>query len=82
MIAAAATVEPLLARTTVAGPEVHDLRSLRRIWREGTGRRAIEIPIPLPGKLGRALRKGRLSCATPDVRGTRTFAAWVQASAA
>ncbi len=74
-----ATAAPRLARVSVAGPEVHDLRSLGRMWREATGRRTIEIPIPLPGKLGRALRGGRLTCAIPDVRGTRTFAAWLQA---
>lgn len=76
-VAAAATGAPRLTRATVAGPEVHDLRSLSRMWREATGRKAIEIPIPLPGKLGRALREGRLTCANPDVRGTRTFAAWL-----
>jgi uncharacterized protein YbjT (DUF2867 family) len=81
VVAAVATDPPRLARTTVAGPEVHDLRSLGRVWREATGRRAIEIPIPLPGKLGRALREGRLTCANPDVRGTRTFAAWLRANA-
>jgi uncharacterized protein YbjT (DUF2867 family) len=80
-VVAVATAAPRLARITVAGPEVHDLRSLGRIWREGTGRHAIEIPIPLPGKLGRALREGRLTCTNPDVRGARTFAAWVHASA-
>ena len=80
-IAAVATAAPCLARTTVAGPEVHDLRSLGRMWREATGRHAIEIPIPLPGKLGSALREGRLTCANPDVRGTQTFAAWLQANA-
>jgi uncharacterized protein YbjT (DUF2867 family) len=77
-VAAVATGAPRLARVTVAGPEVHDLRSLGRLWREGTGRRGIEIPIPLPGKLGRALREGRLTCANPDVRGTQTFTAWLQ----
>lgn len=80
-VAAIATDAPRLARVTVAGPEVHDLRSLGRLWREATGRRAIEIPIPLPGTLGRALREGRLTYADPDVRGTRTFAAWLQANA-
>jgi uncharacterized protein YbjT (DUF2867 family) len=80
-VAAVATDAPRLGRATVAGPEVHDLRSLGRMWREATGRRAIEIPIPLPGKLGRALREGRLTCADPDARGTRTFAAWLQANA-
>ncbi len=73
---AAATGAPRLARATVAGPEVHDLRSLSRLW-GGDRPQAIEIPIPLPGKLGRALREGRLTCANPDVRGTHTFAAWL-----
>ena len=79
-VAAVATDAPRLTRTTVAGPEVHDLRSLGRIWREAAGHRAIEIPIPLPGRLGRALREGRLTCANPDIRGTRTFAAWLQSA--
>jgi uncharacterized protein YbjT (DUF2867 family) len=78
VVAAAATDPPRLGRTTIAGPEVHDLRSLARAWREATGRRAIEIPIPMPGRLGRALREGRLTCANPDVRGARTFAEWLR----
>jgi hypothetical protein len=61
----------------VAGPEVHDLRSLGRLWRQATGRRTLEIPTPLPGRVGRALREGRLTCADPDVRGVRTFADWL-----
>ena len=77
-VAAVATDAPRRERATVAGPEVHDLRALGRLWRQATGRRAIEIPIPLPGTLGRALREGRLTCANPDVRGTQTFAAWLQ----
>lgn len=84
-VAAAVTViatgAPRLARTTVAGPEVQDLRSLSRIWRAATGQHAIAIPIPLPGKLGRALRQGLLTCANPDVRGTQTFAGWLRANA-
>jgi uncharacterized protein YbjT (DUF2867 family) len=79
-VAAVAVNPPRRARTTVAGPEVHDLRSLGRIWREVTGHRAIEIPIVLPGKVGRALREGGLTCPNPDVRGTETFAAWLQAN--
>lgn len=78
-VAAVSIGVPRLARVTVAGPEVLDLRSLGRIWQAGGGHRAIEIPIPLRGKVGRALREGRLTCSNPDVRGTQTFAAWVQA---
>lgn len=80
-VAAIATGAPRLTRTTVAGPEVQDLRSLGRVWRKQTGHRAIEIPIPLPGKVGRALRDGRLTCANPDVRGTKTFAGWLEENA-
>jgi uncharacterized protein YbjT (DUF2867 family) len=80
-VAAVAIASPRLARATVAGPEVHDLRSLGRMWREATGRRTIEIPIPLLGRLGRALRDGALTCANPDVRGKRTFAAWLGTNA-
>ena len=81
VVAAVATDTARLARVTVAGPEVHDLRSLGRMWREATGRSSIAIPIPLPGKLARALREGRLTCANPDVGGTQTFAAWLQTNA-
>lgn len=71
--------EPQRARMNVAGPEVHDLRALGRVWRETTGRRALPVPIPLPGSVGRALRAGALTCADPHVRGTTTFAVWLQA---
>jgi uncharacterized protein YbjT (DUF2867 family) len=80
-VAGVATGSPRLGRVTVAGPEVHDVRSLSRMRREATGRPAIAIPMPLPGKLGRALRHGRLTCANPDVRGTQTFAAWLETNA-
>ena len=79
-VAGVAVGEPQSGRVNVAGPEVHDLRTLGRLWREATGGRTIDIPIPLPGKLGQALRAGQLTCARPDVRGERTFAAWLEAS--
>jgi uncharacterized protein YbjT (DUF2867 family) len=79
-VARVAVDPPRLARVTVAGPSVHDLRALGRIWMEVTGRRAVGIPIPLPGRLGRALQDGRLTCANPDVLGIETFAAWVAAN--
>jgi uncharacterized protein YbjT (DUF2867 family) len=79
VVAAAATAAPKQGRTTVAGPEVHDVRELGRMWRETTGRRALEIPIVTPGKVGKALRDGGLTLADPDVRGQQTFAQWLQA---
>jgi hypothetical protein len=37
----------------------------------------VPVPIPLPGRLGRALRAGRLTSEHPDARGTMTFAQWL-----
>jgi uncharacterized protein YbjT (DUF2867 family) len=34
--------------------------------------------VPVPGKVGRALRDGSLTTGSPDVRGSLTFAAWVR----
>jgi uncharacterized protein YbjT (DUF2867 family) len=80
VVAAVATAPPKQGRTTVAGPEVLDVRELGRMWREGTGRRSIEIPIVVFGKVGRALREGRLTIADPDVHGKQTFAQWLRAN--
>lgn len=76
-LAPVATGPPRRGRLTMAGPAVHDLRALGRQWQQASGRRMLEVPVPLPGRLGRALREGGLTCAEPDVRGTRTFAAWL-----
>jgi uncharacterized protein YbjT (DUF2867 family) len=61
----------------VAGPEIVDMRDLSRTWMRATGRRALSVPLPLPGKLGRALRARGLTASEPDVRGELTFAAWL-----
>ncbi len=79
-VATVAADPPRRERTTIAGPEVHDLGSLARTWREATGRRALMIPVPLPLALGRAFKEGRLTCPNPDVQGARSFAAWLQAT--
>ena len=65
---------PRHGRIQVAGPEVADARDLARTWRSVTGRRVALVPVPVPGKLGRALRAGVLTTVGPDVRGTTTFA--------
>jgi uncharacterized protein YbjT (DUF2867 family) len=72
---------PRRGRVNVAGPEVHDLRELGRIWRAATGRRALPVPVPLLGRAWRAMGRGALTCAAPDVRGTITFAQWLDGSA-
>lgn len=73
---------PVLGRIHVAGPEVTDARVLARTWRSVTGRSALLLPLPLPGRLGRALRGGALTAERPDVRGTTGFAAWLAAAQA
>ena len=70
---------PRHGRLQVAGPQVTEARELARTWRSVTGRRAALIPVPLPGRLGRALRTGALTDERPDVRGTVTFADWLAA---
>ncbi|NBM17550.1 SDR family oxidoreductase [Streptomyces sp. GC420] len=61
----------------VAGPEITSLRALAGTWRTVTGRRALLVPIPVPGALGRALRAGALTAERPDARGTVTFGEWL-----
>jgi hypothetical protein len=76
-----AQVAPIAWRSRGVGAVGRSRAAGVKLWREVIGRRAIEIPIPVAGKLGRALREGRPACANPDVRGTLTFAAWLQVNA-
>jgi uncharacterized protein YbjT (DUF2867 family) len=69
---------PLHGCLTVAGPEIRELRDLARTWREVTGHRAVLVPIPVPGTVGRALRSGALTAPRPDVRGATGFADWLR----
>ena len=58
VVADVAEGDPRQGRIEVAGPEVAGARDLARTWRSVTGRRVALVPVPLPGKLGRALRAG------------------------
>jgi uncharacterized protein YbjT (DUF2867 family) len=71
---------PRHGRVQVAGPEITTARELARTWRAATGSRALLVPVPVPGKLGRALRDGALTAGQPDVRGTVSFADWLTGS--
>ncbi len=72
---------PLRRRYVVAGPEIVDGRELARRWQAVTGRRALRVPVAVPGKLGKALRDGALTAGRPDVRGAVTFEAWLRGAA-
>ncbi|HTZ91583.1 MAG TPA: NAD(P)H-binding protein [Streptosporangiaceae bacterium] len=66
-------------RVQVAGPQVSTARELARSWRAVTGRSAVLVPLPVPGKIGRALRDGALTTDHADALGTITFADWLAA---
>ena len=66
-------------RVQVAGPQIATARDLARVWQTVTGRTALMVPLPLPGKIGRALRAGALTADHADVLGTITFAEWLGA---
>jgi len=72
---------PVRGRIRVAGPQIMTAAEVARTWREVTGRRALLVPVPVPGKLGRALRRGGLTASQPDVRGTISFADWLSRQA-
>lgn len=56
---------------------VRVLRELAAAWRSARRRRALQLPLPLPGALGKALRAGVLTSDSPDVRGTIAFERWL-----
>ncbi len=79
-VADAAAAGPRRDRVEIAGPEVASVRELASTWRRAAGKRALLVPLPLPGGLGRALRGGALTDPSPDIRGSVTFAAWAKAA--
>lgn len=79
-IADIATGSPRGGRVSVAGPEVTDARELARTWQLVTGSRALLMPVPLPGKVGRALRAGALTTPAPDVRTRTGFGDWLRSA--
>ncbi len=73
-IADVAEGTPRLGIVEVGGPEVLTLSELAA--QRLAGRRAIELPLPLPPRLGPVLRRGGLVPADPEVRGTKTYERW------
>jgi uncharacterized protein YbjT (DUF2867 family) len=76
-VAAAAGRDPAGRRIQVAGPQVSTIADLARSWRSVTGKPAMLLPVPLPGKMGRGLRAGGLTTSDADFVGTITFADWL-----
>jgi uncharacterized protein YbjT (DUF2867 family) len=72
---------PARGRIRAAGPQIITAAEIARTWRSVTGRRALLLPVPVPGRLGRALRSGGLTTSQPDICGTISFADWLAARA-
>jgi uncharacterized protein YbjT (DUF2867 family) len=63
----------------LAGPEVHRMPDLmRRVLRARGSRRPV-VPLPLPGKAGRAASTGGLLPLAEGPRGRQTFEQWLAA---
>jgi uncharacterized protein YbjT (DUF2867 family) len=79
VVAEVAAGEPLGKRREMAGPAVAELRELARGWRTAAGRRTLVLPVPFPGRAGRALRAGVAAegDGRPEMRGTVSFADWL-----
>jgi uncharacterized protein YbjT (DUF2867 family) len=77
VVADVAAGPPGRDQVQVAGPEVSSARDLARTWRSVKRRPALLVPVPVPGKLGRALRDGALTADDADVLGEITFADWL-----
>ncbi len=78
-VADVAEGEPRQQRIQVAGPQIMTAAQLAGTWRSITGRHALSVPVPVPGKLGQALRAGALTTQHADVVGVQTFAEWLSA---
>ncbi|WP_205697884.1 SDR family oxidoreductase [Conexibacter sp. SYSU D00693] len=80
-VADVAEQAPRRGRVEVAGPQAVALAELAQDWRAARGG-LVRVPLPLPPRLGRALRAGSLTTADPGVRGATTFASWLAAGGA
>src|SRR5258708_39398169 len=60
----------------VAGPEVLTLKDMRGAWKQARGSHKLVLPLPLPGELAAAFRKGLLT--SPNARVAKlTWAQWL-----
>ncbi|WP_138735404.1 SDR family oxidoreductase [Modestobacter excelsi] len=69
---------PAGGTTPMAGPEPWAMTEMVRRVLAARGRRALVVPLRLPGRTGRALAGGGLVPAEPFVRGRTTFAEHLQ----
>jgi uncharacterized protein YbjT (DUF2867 family) len=75
-LAAIAQADPAGRVGDLAGPEATTLTALARTWRGATGRRALSLPIPMLGAVGRPMREGAL-CDPGAAAGGTNFEGWL-----
>lgn len=63
----------------LAGPEVLRMGDMVRDYARATGRGGLVLPVPLPGRLGRAFRDGTLLAGPGADVGVQTFGRWIAA---
>lgn len=61
----------------LGGPEVLRMTDMVRSYARATGRGGVVLPVPVPGRLGRAFRDGTLVPGPAADRGVQTFARWL-----
>ncbi|HEX3753030.1 MAG TPA: SDR family oxidoreductase [Streptosporangiaceae bacterium] len=61
----------------LAGPETHSLSGLTRQLMRATGRRAVVVPVRLPGRTGTVIARGALLPTGPGPRGQQTYGQWL-----
>jgi uncharacterized protein YbjT (DUF2867 family) len=76
-LAGIARKPPTLAAEQITGPEIMSLRELARVWQEVSERRCVTVPLPLPGRTGRAIRDGAFTDEAASVAGPG-FRQWLE----
>jgi hypothetical protein len=66
----------------MGGPGKELLANLARAYVRKTGRRKLVVQVPVPGPVGKAMRKGYLLPGPAAAVGRQTFDQWLDATAA
>jgi uncharacterized protein YbjT (DUF2867 family) len=76
-LVSAALAPPAGRLPDLAGPQVERMDALVSRVLHARGRHAFVLPLPLPGRAGRAMAGGSLIPQADGPRGTQTFDAWL-----
>lgn len=77
LVADAVVEAPARDRIEIVGPQIRSVSDLAGAWKAARGSRAVRVAMPLPGRVGRALRDGALTDPAAPHRGATTFEEWL-----